>query len=416
MKISRASIALAIFGLLTAQGCSQRNTEVADEPEGLPVEVTVAEVTEMTKEVIVTGTVRTIQDASVVATFSDRVVEVTVREGDSVKKGQVLIRLDDTRARSVFQQNQAALTAAEKRLAILKAGARTEERAVAKNAVTAAKSSLDKAALDLERLEGLYEEGAAPKEQVDSARTYYDVTKSQYESALEQYNLMEAGARTEEIEAAAAAVEQAKAARDYAENDLENTILRSPISGVVYFRNINVGDVPGMGGDPLMRIAALEQVYLEASVPEKNFAVLAVDQQVSISADALPGKTFEGRVERLVPVAEHQSREFMARIAVENTGLQLRPGMFARGSVLLEKHAEAVVVPKEAMVEQNGKKTVFVVQSNRAEPREVTIGLENAAQIEILSGIAAGDKVITSGQEGLKSGQLVTVTRRQSGE
>jgi HlyD family secretion protein len=377
------------------------------------VEVAAAAVSEVSREILLTGSIRPQQEATIAATLSDRVVAVSVREGDVVKAGQILIRLDSARTRSRLEQAQAGLTAAQKQLALLKAGARSEQRAMAKSALEAAKSSLEKARLDLERMERLYAEGAAAEQQLESARNYYEVMKAQYESAQEQYNLLEAGARPEEIEAVEAAVEQAKAALNYARNDLEDTVLRSPISGVVHYRQVDVGDMPAPGV-PLMRIAALEKVYFEATVPEKGLAELSVGQPVNISVDALPGESFPGGLERLVPVARADSRDFLARIAVENAEMRLKPGMFARGRVLVESHPEAVVVPRDALLEKDGEKVVFVVKGGRAEERKVVPGLDSNGLTEIVSGVSAGEEVVIAGQHGLTSGQPVMAARRQS--
>ena len=407
---------LAGISILLSAGCSRPNGKPEEKPAGLPVEAAAVKTAEMQRSVLLTGSIKPKEDTSIAVTFSARVLAVTVREGDRVQAGQVLIRLDSTDAEARLQQARALLVEAKNRLAILKAGARSQERAVAKNAVVSAKSTLDKAALDLQRLEGLYQQGAVAKEQLDSARTYHEVAKAQYESALEQSNLVEAGARTEEIEAAAAAVRQAQAAVALAANDLKNATLRSPISGVVYWRDLNVGDVPAAMGSPVMKVASLDRVYFEAVVPEKDFVSLSVGQPVAITVDALPGQAFPGEVERLVPVARDQSRDFLARIAVDNGQLRLKPGMFARGEVLVEKHPQAVVVPRDAVIEQGSEKSLFVVKNNLVQHKKVVTGLESPALIEILSGVSPGEEVVTAGQQGLKSGSLVSVTRRQPGE
>lgn len=469
-----ALLSLLGAGILTVPGCG-RKPAAQEGPVGLPVEVAQAKLTEMSRQVLLTGTIKPRQEASITTNLPDPVVAVTVREGDRVKAGQIVAQLDPVSAQARLQQAtgavasaqaqaasaeagyevtkvsapsqlkeaQAALVAASKRLEVMRAGARSQERAVARNAVAAAKSSLEKATLDLQRAEQLYQEGAVAREQVDSARNQYEQAKAQYESAQEQYNLVEAGARSEEIEAAAAGVRQAQAAVDTARaglrqveisrlavqnaragqaqaeaalagarNDMNHTMLRAPIAGVIYAKMVNVGDVPGMGST-VMKVAALEQVYFEAIVPEKEFAALSMGQSVTVTVDALPGQSFSGNLERLVPVASEQSHDFMARIAVANPGLRLRPGMFARGSVLVERHPNAIVVPNEALLGQPGSQTVFVVASDRAESRKVVTGLQDATQTEIISGLKAGDKVVVAGQQGLTNGQQVSVTRRQ---
>jgi HlyD family secretion protein len=410
-------IGLAAGLALLAGGCARKPAAPPEAPKGLPVEIAEAQLGEMTREVLLTGTIKALQEASLTALYSGRVVAVKVREGDRVKAGQVLIELDTVAASARLQQAQASLSAAQQRLAILRLGARSQERAVARNSISSAKSSLEKAELDLHRAEDLFKEGAVAKEQVDAARNAYAVVKAQYDSASEQYDLMEVGARPEEIKAAEADVQMARGVLTEAKDALAKSVIRSPITGVVFAKEINVGDSVSSGGDPLMLVDNLDKVYFEAIVPEKDFATLSVGQSVTITVDALPGKTFTGKLERLVPVATEGSHDFLARIAVANLDLQLNPGMFARGSVLLEKHSSAILVSKDALLNSDTttpKNSLFVVFNDKAQEREVTTGLERDSLIEILGGIKAGEEVIVAGQQGLKSGEAVSIVKKRS--
>jgi multidrug efflux pump subunit AcrA (membrane-fusion protein) len=409
-NIRRLSLLAAIILLaLIFSGCSRKEAEKKPvEETGLPVEVVKASLEEMIREIPLTGTIMPIKDSTIGVELSARVLEVNVTEGDMVRAGQVLVRLDDSAARARLQQAKAALTAAQKRLFVLKAGARTQERAVAKMAVAATKANVDKAALDLERSEELFKQGAVALERVDSDRNKYAVAMAQYESAKEQYSLMETGARKEEIEAAQADVKQAQAAVKLAQNDLAHTVLRAPITGLVYYKNIDVGQFPGTG-DAVLKIATLNQVYFEATVPEKDLSSLSPGQQVNISVDALSGEQFAGRIERFWPTA---GRDFLARIAVINPKMELMPSMFARGNVLVEKHPRAIVVPKDALLDKDNGKMVYVVENNQALQRKVTLGLTNASLVEITSGVKEGEEVVVSGQQGLSGGEAVSITRR----
>jgi HlyD family secretion protein len=410
-------IGLAAGLALLAVGCAPKKAEKPKTAAGLPVEIAEAQLGEMTREVLLTGTIKALQEASLTALYSGRVIAVNAREGDRVRAGQVLVGLDTVAASARLQQARAALSAAQQRLAILRAGARSQERSVARNTIASAKSSLDKAELDLRRAEDLFKEGAVAKEQVDAARNAYDVAKAQHDSTSEQYSLMEVGARPEEIKAAEADVQMAQGTLTEAKDALAKSVIRSPITGVVFAKKVNVGDSVSSGGDPLMLVDSLDKVYFEASVPEKDFAALSVGQPVTVTVDALPGKTFSGKLERLVPVAAQGSHDFLARIAMSNPDLQLNPGMFARGNVLLEKHSSALLVSKDALLNSdttNPKNSLFVVFKDKAQQREVTTGLERDSLIEILAGIKAGEEVIVAGQQGLKSGEAVSIARKRS--
>ncbi len=425
MRIARICLVFALgMPACFFAGCAGKPPAPPSAPDALPVEVAAAESAEMTREISLTGAIRPREEASISVSLSARVMAVRVKEGDKVSAGQVILELDPTTARARLQQAEGALSAARSQYAGAEAAYAVEKVTApsqyeqAQAALSSAKATLAKAELDLQRAEELYRQGAAAKEQVDSARTYREAAAAAVRQAQAGVDAAKAGLRQVEIkqlaqDSARAAVEQAKGAVTSAREDLGNTILRAPISGVVYWKDVRVGDVPVSMGSPLIRIAALEQVYFEATVPEKDLSSLSTGQQVAVTVDALTGQSFRGRVERLVPVATGQSRDFLARIAVDNTNLRLRPGMFARGNVLVERHASATVVPTEAVLGDPGKQMVYVVKGNRTESRKVTTGIQNATVVEILAGVAPGEDIVISGQQGLKSGQTVNVIRRR---
>jgi len=185
LRLSQAAaLALLLAGSLSA-GCGSNGQQPdgPDEPQerGVPVEVARAEVATLAEQVSVTGTIRVYREAAIGAQISARVIEVRVREGDPVTEGQVLITLDRTQAESQSRQARAGVEAARaglegarRRLEIIQQGARTEERAIARSRLEQAESALRTASADLERLRGLFEQGAVSRQQLDAAETGYE--------------------------------------------------------------------------------------------------------------------------------------------------------------------------------------------------------------------------------------------------
>jgi HlyD family secretion protein len=426
IKVAMAVLAIVVLALLA--GCQRPGGgkgEVSDSGEqGIPVVVAEAEHGSMAQRVTVTGTIRAAQEAGVSAQISAQVLEVTVREGDPVVEGQVLVRLDAAQATSWARQAEAGAKAAEARLAaarrrleVLEEGAREEEREIARSRLEQAESALRTAEADLSRLRGLHEEGAISKQQLDAAQTLYDTARTNRDAALRTLQLTEKGARPEEVEAArkdveaaAAQLEQAEAALAEARERLSYTEIRSPLNGVVVQRHVEPGEVtnPGMGG-PLLVLADPSSVYHEATVPERVALRVVPGQRVDVIVQGNGDRRVEGRVERLVPVADPESRDFLVRIDITDGLEATKPGMFARGLIVVQESPEAVVVPKDALVEREGRMLAFVVADGRAEQREVSIGLSDERRAEILSGIAPGDTVVVVGAQGLRDGDRVQV-------
>jgi len=426
----RRGLALALLLLaVAASGCgrsggkSGTETDQAEEPR-IPVAVADAEVATMADHVTVTGTIRAQREADISPQMSARVLEVTVREGDAVRQGQALIKLDPTQAESTVRQARAGkdaaaarLAAARSRLQILEQGAREEERAIARSRVEQAEAALRTAQADRDRLRGLFDQGAVSKQQLDAAQMGYDTARTNHDSARQALDLTEKGARPEEIDAArkdvqagAAALAQTEAALAGANEMLSYAVLRSPFNGVVYQRSVNPGEVVStMGGLPLLRLADLSSVYYEATVPERAALKVKAGQRVDVVVQGNGDRAVNGTVERLVPIADPRSRDFLVRISIVDGTTSTKPGMFARGAVIVQEKTDVVVVPKAAIVEKEGKPVVFVVKDDTAQSRPVVVGLTDRTRAEIVGGVDAWETVVIAGAEGLRDGSPVQI-------
>ena len=233
---------------------------------------------------------------------------------------------------------------------------------------------LDNDALELSRLKELYEAGALSKSDYEAMQLSYNVSNSQYE------------------------------------NLVENTILRSPLTGVITARNYDAGDMYAMSS-PIYVVQQISPVKLLVAMSETDYTKVKKGDRVDITADAIPGRTFEGRVNRIYPVIDAASHTFTAEVVVQNNDRVLRPGMFARAKVTFAIN-HSIVIPDIAIVKQqgSGQKSVFVLNGdNTVSSRIVTLGRHTGSDYEILEGLAEGEKVITKGHTSLRNGSEVNV-------
>lgn len=228
---------------------------------------------------------------------------------------------------------------------------------------------------------------------IDQLRINLEQIEREYKRAVQ---LLEIGGGTQQ------AVDQLKAqldaARSQYDNLLENTVLTSPITGVVTARNYDPGDMTG--NLPVLTVGQLSPVVkVLIGISENDMNLVKKGMPVSIALDAFPGETFEGTVNRIYPTVDTSTRTFMAEVRISNPGERIKPGMFARVSFDMgSKHN--VVVPDRAVVKQtgSGNKYVYVYSNGRVSYKKVELGQRLGDSYELISGINDGDTVVTAGQ------------------
>lgn len=237
------------------------------------------------------------------------------------------------------------------------------------------KLSMANDSLEYSRIKKLYEQGGVSKSDFDAMELKYNVTRSQYQ------------------------------------NLLENTILRSPVSGVITARNYDQGDM--YSGSPIYVVEQITPVKLYVGISEMDYTRVKKNDTVTLTADALPGKTFTGRIARIYPTIDAATHTFTAEVNVANSDRLLRPGMYARVTVNFGSN-HSIVVPDDCVVKQQGSgvRSVFVLQAdNTVKEIVVTLGRHFGTEYEILSGISEGDNVVVKGQASLKNGSKVNVQK-----
>lgn len=242
------------------------------------------------------------------------------------------------------------------------------------------------------------------KSNIDQLRINLEQIEREYNRAVQ---LLQIGAGTQQ------AVDQLKAQLDAAksqyDNLLENTVLRTPITGVVTARNYDPGDMTG--SLPVLTVGQLAPVVkVMINVSENDLATLRQGQPVDVTFDAYPGETFSGKVQRIYPTVDTATRTFEVEVRIANATEKLKPGMFARVSIDLGTQ-QNVVVPDRAVVKQtgSGNKYVYVLKGNTVSYNRVDLGQRLDNVYELLSGIEDGDTVVITGQTRLADGVKVEV-------
>jgi len=236
-----------------------------------------------------------------------------------------------------------------------------------------AKLRLSNAETELGRLKQLYEQGGLAQSDYEAAELNYKVSKSTYD------------------------------------NLVENTILRSPITGVVTARYYDRGDMYGMAS-PIFTVQQITPVKILVGISEGDYTKVSKGDKVTLSVDALPGKTFSGTIKRIYPTIDPMTHTVNVEVQVPNTDRQLRPGMYAKVNVTFG-HNRSIVVPDAAVVrlQGSGQRNVFVVEDGVAVQKEVSLGRHFDGQYEILSGLEEGEQVVVKGGSALRNGAQVEV-------
>jgi membrane fusion protein (multidrug efflux system) len=210
---------------------------------------------------------------------------------------------------------------------------------------------------------------------------------------------------------ARARLEVARASVALAQARLERTRVRAPFDGIVGIRKVNVGDYV-RDSDALINIEDIAALKLDFRLPELYLGRVGVGQELEVSSDVLPDETFPAEIAAIDPQLDADGRAVLLRARLDNTHGRLRPGVFARVRVLIERRDDVLLVPEAALVPAPGRtQFVFRVEDGRARRVEIKTGLRRAAEVEVVTGLAPGDRIVVAGQLKLRDGDPVTVVQ-----
>jgi membrane fusion protein (multidrug efflux system) len=215
-------------------------------------------------------------------------------------------------------------------------------------------------------------------------------------------------ATAQSADESASAVAVSTAAVELARVQLEKAHIVAPFSGIVGLRRVSVGEYI-TAGQPLVNLEAIDPVKADFRVPEKFLPAIRVGQTIRIKVDAFPDDSFEGKVYAIDPRLDVAGRSLLVRAVVPNGDQRLRPGLFARVTVLLQLKEDALSVPEQAIVPQGDSQFVFKIVDGKAHLTKVVTGTRRDGRVEIVEGLTAGDQVVTAGQLKIRDGSAVSI-------
>ena len=401
--MSRPLSVMVLCLLLGASGCNVETSVSSAQPKQQasatpPRQVRVVPAVEenVPRTVIASGTLAAEDQVVLGVKVAGRLAELAVDLGTRVQKGQVLARIDPGDYRLRVEQAVAALQQARARLGLRADG--TDDRVDPEQTalVRQARAVLDEARLTRERSERLIKQDLIARSQVDTAIAALQVAEGRYQDAIE------------EVRTRQAVLAQRRSELELARQQLSDTALVSPIDGAVSQRQASVGEFLASGA-PVATLVRLHPLRLRVAVPEREAASVRIGQPVKLTVEGDPTE-YGGRVARLSPAIQEQNRTLAIEAEIPNQQGVLRPGSFARASIVTQTAQPVVMVPASAIVTFAGIEKVMTVKDGKTVERRVQTGRREGGRVEIVSGLTAGEVVVAE-PGNLTGGQTVSVVR-----
>jgi RND family efflux transporter MFP subunit len=364
LKNTRSKIlVISILAFLTLYCQTPQKTEEAGETSlaAAPVKVFKAKRQRISEKLFYTGLIEAWNTINITPDVGGKIAKIYVEEGDRVQKDQLLAELDTRAIRLQVEQAKAGFAVAE-------ANQKDAQR-------------------NMERMERLKSENAVSEQQYEQLKLAFDAADAQ--------------------------LQQARAALNLANHNLDVSIMKAPFSGVIASKNAEVGDVinPLMGGfspsSGVLTLMDFSRVKIEIEVSSQGIARIRKGMTALLHVDAYPDNVFRGLVSVVNLTADPMTRKFGVQITAKNPELLLRPNTFGEVTLEITTHEEALVVPQIAVLEN---KYVFIAQQdNTVLRKEISLGLQNADMVEVLAGIQEEDLVVVEGNYGLEEGSRIEI-------
>ena len=395
--------AFALSFCLLLNGCQGQGSVGAEEqkskPAGPPpreVKVTPAAERTIARTVSATGTLAADDQVVLGTKVAGRLAETTVDLGTRVKKGQLVGRLDQSDFKLRVEQAEAALQQARVRLGLSPTG--TDEKVDPEQTavVRQARAMMDDARLTRDRSIKLAQQELIARAQLDTAEAALQVAEGRYQDAIE------------EVRNRQAVIAQRRSELDLARQQLSDTVIASPLEGVVSLKQASVGEYLTAGA-PIATLVRVHPLRLRVPVPEREGSGVRIGHAVTLTVEG-DSTVYRGRVVRLSPIVQEQNRTLLVEAEVPNERGFLRPGAFARAEIVTESGQPVVTVPASAIVVFAGVEKVITVRNGKTAEVRVTTGRRLGEDVEIVEGVKRGEPIVA--QPGnLTAGESVKVAQ-----
>lgn len=374
----------------------------------IPVTVARAVAKDVTVFVTFTGKIEAFQDITICSKVGGILEEVVFDEGDFVEEGQTLAQVEDEEYLLAVREAEAALFSARSNFAKTKKLSRPQEIDAARAVCERAQADFDKARITWERRKSLYEKQVISKQEYDLAKLDYQSKKAVRDAAKKEFDLIEEGARIEDIEMARFQVKQAEARVSLAKKRLDDTRIKSPIRGIVSRRMVDGGDLAALGTE-IANVVDVTKVETEVGVTEKDLPYLRLESRVEATIMAYPGRFFSGTTVFIGVKADNATGTFPLKVEFDNPQGLLKPGMVAEVKIERETFENVVAIPQEAVLDKVRRKVVFVIENEKSIERSVELGPFVKEEVVVKKGLAPGEIFVIIGQQSLKNGSTVRI-------
>lgn len=400
----------------TATQTANTKTESTKTEQVTPVYSQLVTTGTISQKIKTSGEIKPMLGVSLIPEASGKIEEIYVDIGDFVKKGQKLAQINDETQQAQFAQAKASLNVANASIKMQEVTIESAKSSLvsAKAAVEASESQLKNLTVTRKRLEKLFSEGAVSRQDVDDIITKYDNANAAHIAA--QTNVKKASDAVQTalvtLEMRKAELTQATANLNAVKVNLDKTIVDAPFDGIITARY----EDPGANANtakPLFDIQQSNPVKIIGTIIEKDlYQIIAGKTSVVITVDSVDGQ-FKGVVTKIYPSIDNSSRTGKIEIHLDNPDNKLRTGMFAKIDVLVATHENAVVVPRDSLVKYDNNYLAYVVEKQGdkyiAVKRDVKVGIFDDSKVEIISGLKAGDRLISKGTEFVREGAPVSI-------
>lgn len=402
--------------ITTSTGCSRMdsqeavaaNISTAEIKESVPVKIQSLIRQDHIHYLSLTGSFAAHDEITVSSRVEGIIEEVAFEQGDSVKKGQLLLKIDDEEASLRVRQAEVELALARQNLNKMESLTRPEELDSAKAALEGALAQLKNARSNFDRTRALFERGMVSRVNMDRDQTVLETARAKKKSAQKALELVEIGARKEDIDISREQVKKAQINLALAELELERHFIYSPIDAEVTGRPIDRGEIIHRGS-PAANLIGINPVKVKIQISERDISHFRIGDSVEISCGAYPKDLFQGKISLISSKADEKSRSFPVEVEIPNPQKKLKPGMVARARLVLKKFPQVFKIPWESVIEKDKQASVFLASEGKAVSRKINIVYRQDGWALVDQGLDEGNRLVIAGQERLKEGDEINI-------
>ena len=407
----RTAFFLIIGFLLSLYGCGEAPETGVDKkgasPKKRQVNISPVSASLPTGDIEYVGVLTARRKVRISSELGGIIEGIYFEKGEKVAAGKLLAEIGTSSVRLQVREAEAAVDASRSVLKKLEKGSRPQEIQIATSALSEAEAALFEAEKNYRRIKELHNIKAISGSSYDAAERQVGTAKAKMESAKQRLVLALKGPRIEDINGARATLAKTEAALALTRNRLTKSMLRAPCDGIIAFRNVEEGEVIGIG-TPITEVVELEKLKIKLSLGEKDIHILKNHNRFGFSVDAIPGEKFSSRVFFLSPTADKATRSFPLELIVDKTDPRMADGMTVRVKFPVVAGKKSIKVPSAWLSEEEGKIGLYVLKDGKALFKKVTLGAYYDNRVEILTGLEDKDQVITN-PAGLKRGEAVEI-------